>query len=1465
MVMPVVPDTTNSAPVAQPDTAITPENQPVFGNVLTNDSDADGDTLSVTQFVINGSTYAAGATASIAGVGSLTINADGGYSFTPAPNFTGPVPQASYTVTDGQATDTSSLFIGVTPVDTPPVAQNDSRSTTANHAVSGNVLTNDSDADGDSLNVTQFVVNGATYTAGNSASIAGVGVLTINADGSYTFTPATNYTGSVPAATYTISDGNGGTASASLNISVSGSSCNTAPVANNDSATTTANHAVSGNVLTNDTDKNGDALSVTSFVVNGHSYAAGSTATITGVGTLTISASGSYTFTPAMNYSGSVPAATYTISDGHGGTDTANLNISVTGTTCNTPPVANNDSATTTENHAVSGNVLANDTDKNGDTLSVTSFVVNGHSYAAGSTASIVGVGTLAISANGSYTFTPATNYSGSVPAATYTISDGHGGTASANLSISVTLVNTPPVAQDDSTSTTANHAVFGNVLANDTDANGDTLSVTSFVVNGHNYTAGSIATLAGVGTLVVKADGSYTFTPAANYTGAAPVATYTVSDGHGGTDTATLSITVSGSSCGTNHAPTANNDCVTTTENQSVFGNVLSNDTDGDGNALSVTSFVINGHSYAAGSSATLAGIGVLIVKADGSYTFTPAANYSGSVPVATYTVSDGHGGSDSATLAFSITPVNTPPVAQDDHTSTAKNTSVSGNVLSNDTDADGNTLSVTSFVVNGHTYSAGTTATLSGIGTLVIGSNGSYTFKPATGYTGAVPVASYTVSDGHGNTDTANLSVLVGQANHAPVAANDSATTVTNLGVSGNVLANDIDVDGNSLSVTSFVINGHSYTAGCAACITGVGTLTISVNGNYSFTPAANYTGAAPLATYTVSDGHGGSATATLSINVTPANAAPVAQDDSTSTIAGHAVSGNVLANDSDANGNTLSVTSFVINGHSYAAGTSAVLAGVGTLNIGATGAYVFTPVAGYTGPVPVATYQVADGHGGADTATLSITVTPSNVAPVAQDDSASTIAGHAVSGNVLANDSDANGDTLSVTSFVINGHSYAAGTSAVLSGIGTLNIGATGAYAFTPVAGYTGSVPVATYQVADGHGGTDTATLNIAVTPSNVAPVAQDDSASTTAGHAVSGNVLSNDTDANGDHLSVSGYAINGHSYAADSTANLSGVGSLTIHADGSYSFTPVSGYDGSVPVATYQVSDGHGGSDTATLSINVTSSNVAPVAQDDHASTTLGHALAGNVLSNDTDANGDHLSVTGYVVNGHSYAADATATLSGVGSLAIHADGSYTFTPASGYTGNVPVATYQISDSHGGSDTATLSINVTGSACSGSSSWTGSGSCDSGSGSSCGNSSDSHNDSGTGGSSCGSTYDSHSGSTSGSSCDTGSNTGSCGSDSGSSSWSAFCNTASDSSFNWPSSQTSCSSGSQCSSGSTPSLGDVLSQHDSLDSLLGCASGSTSGWSGADTQSSCGSLGTYGALANLADQHQAVAHSC
>ncbi|WP_166041349.1 Ig-like domain-containing protein [Sphingosinicella sp. YJ22] len=513
-------------PVAGDDHVFIDEDTPSYssgtGSVLDNDFDFDGDALTVTGGTFVG-TY-----------GTLTLNADGTYSYTlntaavqGLDDGESVTDTFTYVVSDNDGSDTGDLVFHIGGLNDAPVANDDSDSTSEDAPVSGNVLANDTDVDVEPL----IVANPGTY-------VGTYGTLVLAADGSYTYTPNGAAQGlddgesAQDVFSYTASDG---TASDTATLTVTVNGVNDAPVANDDSNMTTEDGPpVSGNVLTNDTDVDGEALTV----ANPGTY-------VGTYGTLVLAADGSYTYTPDQAAAQGLDTGetaqdvfAYTASDGTA-TDGATLTINLSG--LNDPPVANDDTDATDENTPVSGNVLANDTDVDGETL----VVANPATY-------VGAYGTLVLSSDGSYTYTP---HGGAAVLGdgqtaddvfTYIASDG---TASdtATLTVTVTGLGSVPDAVDDSATTTEDAAVSGNVLTNDTDPENDPLTVSNPGTYAGTY-----------GSLTLGADGSYTYTPNATANGLAAgetaqdVFSYTATDGTS-SDSATLTVTVNG----LNDAPT--------------------------------------------------------------------------------------------------------------------------------------------------------------------------------------------------------------------------------------------------------------------------------------------------------------------------------------------------------------------------------------------------------------------------------------------------------------------------------------------------------------------------------------------------------------------------------------------------------------------------------------------------------------------------------------------------------------------------------------------------------------------------------------------------------------------------------------------------------------------------------------------------------------------------------------------
>jgi CshA-type fibril repeat protein/VCBS repeat-containing protein len=794
-------------------------------------------------------------------------------------------------------------------------------------------------------------------------------------------------------------------------------------------------------------------------------------------------------------------------------------------------PVAANDSAETDENTPVVIPVLANDSDPDGDPLSIDSVTQPAN-------------GSVTINPDGTLTYTPDEGYTGT-DSFTYTVTDGDL-TDTATVTVTVNEVNEAPVAANDSATTEEDTPVTIDVLANDADPNADdTLSVTS---------VGSPAN----GTASINPDGTITYTPNAGFFGTDSF-TYTVSDGEL-TDTATVTVTVNE----VNEAPVAANDSAETDENTPIVIPVLANDSDPDGDPLSI-------------DSVTQPANGSVTIDPDGTITYTPDEGYTGTDSF-TYTVSDGQGGTATATVTVTVTAVNQDPVANNDTATTTQNTAVTIPVLANDSDPDGDPLSIDS-------------VTQPANGTVTIDPDGTITYTPDEGYTGTDSFT-YTVSDGQGGTATATVMVTVTPDNDAPVAVADSATTAEDTPVTIDVLSNDSDPDGDTLSIESVT----PPTNGTAEII----------EGQVRYTPNADWSGTDSF-TYTVTDGQGGTATATVTVTVTPANDPPVAVDDTVTTDEDTAATIDVLANDSDPENDPLTITAVGQASHG-----TAVISG---------NQIVYTPDANFNG-TDTFTYTVSDGEL-TDTATVTVNVDPVNDVPVvsgpvdlgSMDEDGSLLISEA---ELLANASDIDGDSLSVTDLT------------VASGSGELTDNLDGTWTFIPTTDWNGEVSF-DYSVTDGTTGTP-AIASLTVDPVNDAPVASGSSFSTDEGQPLSGTLAGLASDVDGDTLTFSG-----------SGATAEG-GSVTINEDGSFTYTPALDFTGTDSF-TYTVSDGEL-TDTATVTISVGEVNDPPVAVDDTVTTDEDTAVTIDVLANDSDPENDPLTITAVGLASH-----GTAVISG----------------------------------------------------------------------------------------------------------------------------------------------------------------------------------------------------------------------
>ncbi|MFT5786693.1 MAG: hypothetical protein ACI9KK_002053 [Ascidiaceihabitans sp.] len=472
------------------------------------------------------------------------------------------------------------------------------------------------------------------------------------------------------------------------------------------------------------------------------------------------------------------------------------------------------------------------------------------------------------------------------------------------DYTIDLTAENNGPAAFDDTFSGDEDTRITGNVLDNngngaDFDFEGDTLTVQAATI-----------TTANGGTVVLLADGSFTYDPADNYNGPDSF-TYTVTDGLL-SDSAVVNIIVDA----TNDAPVAIDDVFAGDEDTPFSGNVLADnglgvDSDIDGDSLSVVAEVI-----------TTANGGTVTLLSDGSFTYDPAENYSGPDGFS-YIVTDGVL-TDTGAVNIIVNAVNDAAMANDDAANTAVDAEVEINVFSNDTDAENDMLTITELTQPEN-------------GSVVETSPGVFTYTPNEGFTGS-DVFSYTITDGFGETSTAEVIITVGELsdeNTAPdvLTANVEATIedgVSNvftfdfntMTVNGQPIIRDSEQSISELDITTLSIqNGERLGVKFVETSPSSKIFTLDLNGlnieDGSFLELG--------ITYTVDDGQGDNSISTGQINLTvnnpddePTNTAPVAGD---ATITQTEAEGTITVNlatalglATDADGDFLTVTSLV-----------------------------------------------------------------------------------------------------------------------------------------------------------------------------------------------------------------------------------------------------------------------------------------------------------------------------------------------------------------------------------------------------------------------------------------------------------------------------------------------------------------------------------------------------------------------
>ena len=1256
------------APVASPDVYSVFEDGSLIipsSGILINDHDANHDPLTA---VLD----------TDASHGLLSLSANGGFSYIPLPGYSGSDTFRYYANDATYDSNIVTVTLTVKHVNHPPIANYDSYTTPEDTpltiTVSKGVLHNDTDQD---VHDTLHAIKLTDPVSGGSVALA--------SDGSLTYSPPLNYNG-IDTFTYKANDGHSDSNPVTVFITVS--AVNDKPVATDDSYSTpedTVLNNISISVLKNDQDSDANHLSATKVSDPAN-------------GIVTFQSDGFFTYTPDPNFNG-VDSFTYTAGDGQLDSNVATVSISVTAV--NDVPVATSDSYSVHEDTGLgidaAHGLLHNDSDPELNQLTV-------------SLVSDVSNGTLHLSKDGSFYYTPATNYNGA-DSFSYKVNDGQLDSNTVTVTLTIDAVNDAPVTVNDHYATPEDTVIKviakKGILANDSDLDGDTLQASKLTQASH-------------GVVHFKLDGSFSYTPDPNFNGADSF-TYKVSDGVLEGNEATVSIDVHA----VNDVPVAQADVYNTPEDTPLKVDaghgVLNNDTDFEGDSL----VGIQTSSPAHGQ--------VHFHPSDGSFKYTPNGNFNGKDSF-TYQATDGHSKSNEVTITIKVHTVNDAPVAVDDSYSVGEDgflrVPLNKGILANDHDADADILHI-----DLSTHDQVTN------GALQIELNGEFTYKPDPGFFGT-DTFSYIANDGALDSNEVTVTITVHHVNH-PTLPNVDAYTIAEdstlvVPTAKGLLANDLDLDGDTLLVTNIpttVNHGHlqttldgsfTYTptpgyngldsftyivndgsvdsapvmvnltvthtnheplaAGDVYSIPQGGVLSISapgllandldidgdsffvlpqsfpvhgtlhqnLDGSFTYQPAAGFEGTDSY-TYMANDGQLNSKIVTVTLNVHHTNDAPLAGDDSYSTPQDSVLSipaPGLLANDLDSDGDSLFVLIQSFPSH-------------GALHQDLDGGFTYQPAAGFQG-LDSYTYMANDGKLNSGLATVIINVNHINHAPLAGDDSYSTPQDSVLSipaPGLLANDLDSDGDSLFVLIQSFPSH-------------GALHQDLDGGFTYQPAAGFQG-LDSYTYMASDGKLNSGVVTVTINVNHTNHAPLAGDDSYSTARNTVLQVNptqgVLNNDVDIDGDLLTAIVVSQPQHG---------------TLHAlpDGSFTYTPALDYAG-LDDFTYKATDSALASSTVTVTIQVNFTNRPPVAANDNYNLPQDAVLTvppSGLLTNDTDADGDNLFVLIQSQPVH-------------GALHQDLDGGFVYTPAAGYQGTDSY-TYMASDGKENSNVVTVSINI-----------------------------------------------------------------------------------------------------------------------------------------------------------------------
>lgn len=1086
----------NDPPVTVPSYFTTNEDFPLFmGNAALSDTDDSGN---LTYTLIAQPAH-----------GTATINTNGNFTYSPNPNYYGNDTLYLNVCDEQNACSADFIYFSITPLNDWPVAIADDYFGYEDEILNG-TLANDTDVDQDEL----------TYSIVSSGP---GGNLLIQPNGDFQFSPNPNFAG-FTVANYQVCDAMNACAQSTLTIEII--EINDDPVINPDAFAGYEDEQVTGNVLANDIEPDGEIIYyfTTSNPING---------------TIEFEASGEFVYTPNVNWSGTEVIQFY-------GCDPCAVcgqtTLTITINPVNDLPVSTTASFNTQEDIVFNGNLtnFNSDIDDAVLTYSLLSSPANG---------------SITLNPGGTFAFTPSLNYNGA-DIFSYQVCDDDNSCVTSSVNLNISPANDAPVANGGSYNTNEDETLNA-AITNDTDADGDELdySIISQPMNG---------------IMVLQSNGTFSYTPITNYNGP-DMATYEVCDQNNVCDAAVLQFMVAPA----NDPPVAGNLSNVTYQNEALNGNlsIYTSDADGDNMTFSLINTAENG---------------VFLLNANGTYTYTPNLDFSGNDAVA-FEVCDPSNACTPGNLAITVFTTNTAPNTQDIAESINEDAVLSDNLVNYVVDEEGGALL---FVVTQQPSN----------GTLNLLPNGSFTYTPNPNYHGTDSF-SFEVCDTGNMCDDATVSINIQSVNDSPEVYNEMFGINEDGQISGDLSLNDSDADGNALSYS-------------VAQFPSQGILEITTGGQFTFTPAADYYGTVEI-TYQVCDIFNACSNGELTIQVNSVNDLPVAVNAEIFTEEDTSANGNLqaLITDEDDNAHSFSVS---------------VQPGNGVVEVSTDGSFTYTPDSNFSG-IDSFGFTACDGENACVNAIAFIYISAVNDTPVASDDFRTINEDNDTNGNVGLNDTDVDGDELTYTLLSEPLH-------------GVLEFDSSGNFAYTPYNGDSGNetLQISVCDATD----CDSSYLFIQIIPVNDPPVASTMNTSTQEDVLLEGDLNAAATDPDGDELT----------FAITSTPTL---GTITWETNGSFVYTPQADAYGTETL-NYQICDISNACSSAQLIIEISPENDSPVASGEFIHVLEDSIEENTVAGNDSDADNDVLTYT--LISGPTF-----------GTFVLETNGDFVYTPYLNYWG------------------------------------------------------------------------------------------------------------------------------------------------------------------------------------------------